>query len=110
VREGLVLDYVIVNSRLIDVNFGDGNKVGVAALRPKCFGLLESVSNAGRNPRGADQPLLVGYEPVGVGLIVSNAPGIMDIGLSDPMTSSYICPWDGGSLTGDGDQPAVQRV
>ena len=97
---GVAIDYSIVSTRLLNVNFGGGTKVGYAAV-----GQTSSDYWNGTNFAGASVAVLTNLawsdtNSSTVGIIVSNAPGVATNTLTtDPMYSSYVMPTNTGSIT-----------
>lgn len=97
--DGVVLDFKLVNSALINVNFGSYAKTGAAVV-----GTGGDLWNGYVNPNNSDvtMPNLVwnvGSTPSAVSLRVQNAPGQWNFATSDPMYGTYIYPWNGGNIT-----------
>lgn len=99
--QGVVLDYKLENSALINVSFGSTNKVGRAV-----------VGNAGDHwngysfPNNSDVTMTnlawnSGSTRSPVSLRVQNAPGQWGFITTDPMYGSYIYtyPWNSGHIT-----------
>jgi len=97
---GVAIDYAIVTTRLLNVNFGGGTKVGYAAV-----GQTNSDYWNGTNFAGASVAVLTNLawsdtNASTVGIIVSNAPGrATNTITTDPMYSSYVMPTNNGSIT-----------
>jgi len=97
---GVAIDYAIVTTRLLNVNFGGGTKVGYGTV-----GQTSSDYWNGTNFAGASLAVLTNLawsdtNASTVGIIVSNAPGrATNTITTDPMYSSYVMPTNGGSIT-----------
>jgi hypothetical protein len=100
---GVVLDYLLVNSHLINVNLGGAapEKVGFAAV-----GQTENdFWNTYYFPNSSSHTLPLYWSddserlsPVS-SITVNNAQGISGNGSADPMFNSFIYPWYGGNIT-----------
>jgi len=92
-RPGVVLDYLLVSTRLLNVNFGANTTTGFAAIGNTATDywnlyqspgmILDSISNL----KWSDSPNLANS---GVTMTVANAPGIWGWASGDPMYDSCI--------------------
>lgn len=97
--DGVVLDFKLVNSALINVNFGGDNKSGAAVV-----GSTGDNWNSYVHPYYSDVtvPNLIwnsGSTPSQVSLRVQNANGQWGFVTTDPMYYTYIYPSMGGNIT-----------
>jgi hypothetical protein len=98
-ENGVVLDFKLVNSALINVNFGGNTKSGAAVV-----GSTGDNWNSYVYPNNTDVtvPNLVwnvGSTPSPVSLRVQNGPGQWGFTTTDPMYWTYIYPQSGGNIT-----------
>jgi hypothetical protein len=96
---GVVLDYLIVNSASINVNFANNTKSGFAAIGQTANDHWNAYVQPYANPGALANLLRSDQSQSTVGLIVSNAPGQWGNSYCvDPMYQSYIYPWNAGHI------------
>jgi len=97
---GVAIDYTIVTTRLLNVNFGSGTKTGYAAVGQTNSDYWNLGSFAGASTAVLTNLAWSDTNASTVGIIVSNAPGVASNSLTtDPMYSSYVMPTNGGSIS-----------
>jgi len=97
--KGVVIDYVLVSSPILDVSFG-GAKAGFAAIGQTNIDYWNHYSAAGASVGVLTNLLWTTTNGSSVGLIVSNAPGVVSNGFAlDPMYAQNVCPTNGGSIS-----------
>lgn len=99
-KPGVVLDYLMVSTPLLNINFGgyDTDKVGPAAIG--------DTTNDFWNGCGGRTPSTTIYDlkwadgnRSGISTTVLNAPGVWGNTTGDGMYDVFIYPWNGGSVT-----------
>lgn len=105
-RPGVVLDYLIVTSPLININFGGhtGDKVGFAAIGQTVNDYWNAYYQPGVTPGSIANLLNSLGSSTGVGLTVDNATGIWGNGVSDGpynagMYGNFIYANNAGKIT-----------
>jgi hypothetical protein len=97
---GVVLDYLIVNTPLLNVEFAYAGKFGPAAAGYDPYDYWNPYSFEGYSTGWLANLYWSDWSQSAVGLVVSNAPGV---GLNpfclDPMYQYFIHPTNGGQIT-----------
>lgn len=104
---GVVLDYLLVNSALINVNFASTNKVGAAVVGSSGDYWNSYVHPYATNVIVTNLAWNTGTIPSPVSLRVENAPGQWGFTTTDPMYGSYIYPHNGGHIYCNGVGKAI---
>ncbi|HEY9172943.1 MAG TPA: thrombospondin type 3 repeat-containing protein [Verrucomicrobiae bacterium] len=96
---GVVLDYLIVVTPLLNVNFADNSKLGGAAVGQNDSDLWNSYTNVGVNFGALTNLLWSDGSASTVGLTITNAQGAADNPFClDPMYASYLYPSNSGHI------------
>lgn len=96
---GVVLDYLIVVTPLLNVNFADAEKIGGAAVGQNDSDVWNSYPNVGVNLGALTNLLWSDGSASTVGLTITNAQGAADNPFClDPMYASYLYPSNSGHI------------
>lgn len=98
---GVVLDYLMISSPLLDINFGaaDTNKVGFAAIGQTTNDYWNGYQFWGQTSANVYDLEWVDRNRSGINLNVQNAPGVWGNNTGDGMYDLFIYPWNGGNVT-----------
>jgi len=99
-RPGVLLDYILTSSRLLNINFGGANppKQGIAAVGQTATDVWKNWYYPGSSHTEMNLPWSDNVaSPVTV--TVQNATGAWGNDSTDPMYNSYVYPGPGGNLT-----------
>lgn len=97
---GVVLDYLIVNTPLLNVEFAYAGKFGPAAAGYDPYDYWNPFDFEGYSAAGLANLSWSDWSQSSVGLVVSNAPGVgLNSFCLDPMYQYFIHPTNGGQIT-----------
>jgi len=97
---GVVLDYLIVNTALLNVEFVYAGKLGSAAAGYDPFDYWNAYNFEGYSTGWLANMYWSDWNQSSVGLVVSNAPGVgLNSFCLDPMYQYFIHPTNGGQVT-----------
>jgi hypothetical protein len=99
-QPGVVLDYLLVTDRLLNIDFGAGNKSGFAAFGQQSWDCWNAYYYTGSEPGSLTNLYWSDYEASTVGIIVTNGAGLgANTFCLDPMYQDFIHPQTSGSMT-----------
>lgn len=97
---GVVLDYLMVTTPILNVDFGWGGKSGLAAFGQGSGDYWNVYHNTGSEPGTLAHLYWSDGSGSSVGLVVTNAPGVgANPFCLDPMYQSFIHPTAGGTVS-----------
>jgi hypothetical protein len=99
-QPGVVLDYLLVTDRLLNIDFGAGNKSGFAAFGQQSWDCWNAYYYTGSEPGSLTNLYWSDYEASTVGILVTNGAGLgANTFCLDPMYQDFIHPQTSGSMT-----------
>ena len=99
-QPGVVLDYLLVSTPLLNIDFGAGNKSGFAAFGQQAWDCWNAYSHSGYEPGWLSNLYWSDYNPSTVGIVVTNGAGLgANLFCLDPMYQDFIHPQTSGSIT-----------
>lgn len=95
---GVVLDWVLVTSTILNINFGGGSKIGPAAIGYGTNDAWNQCATAYQTPYRMYNLVWSDGSNSGVSLEIDNAQGAWGFTNPDPMYANYLYAWNSGDI------------